>query len=124
MRPNSAIHSHLGRGTLNTVVPMIDQLSIIDNPEKRTRIIQRCYKNVFFSRYLEMYAPDYETVRTRCQELFILLRPYLKELNLKYRIIFSTFTAFPQLYRWWRIITDPTLLDYEKKQKSNNRPMK
>lgn len=121
MRPDSAIHVHLGLGSLNTIAPMLEQLAKIDNPEKRSRIIQRCYKNVLYPRYLEMYKPNYEIVRTRCKELFTLLRPYLKELNLKNRIVFSMFTTFPQLYRWWRIVTDPTLLDYEKKQKANNK---
>lgn len=121
MRPDSAIHVNLGRRSLNTIVPMIEQLATINNPEKRMQIIQRCYKNVLYPRYLEMYTPDYETVLIKCQELFTLLKPHLKELNLKDRTVFSMFTAFPQLYRWWRIITDPTLLDYEKKQKANNR---
>ncbi len=116
MRPDSAIHS-MGRSTLNSIEPLINRLQKVDAQEKRRRIIQRCYKNVFYPRYLEMYKSDYDEVRSRCTNCLRLLKPYLHELNIRDQILFGLFSASPMCYRFWRIIDDPTLLDWEKEQK-------
>ncbi len=117
MRPDSAIHNNMGRGTLNSVEPILQRLQGIDDKEKRSRVIRRCYKNVLYARYLEMFAPDYGPVKQRCGELLRILRPYRKELDMKNRVIYGVLAASPQAYRLWRIRQDPTLLDYEKNQK-------
>ena len=117
MRPDSAVHNNMGRGTLNSIEPLIDRLQRINDPEKRERVIQRCYKNIFYPRYLEMYSRDYDVVKTKCKHLLCLLRPYLRELSLSKRMLFGVFAISPTCYRLWRIINDPTMLDWEKHQK-------
>ena len=118
MRSGSAVHKNMGRGTLNSIEPLIDRLQKIDDPEKRRRIIQRCYKNVFYPRYLEMYAYDYGEVKAKCKNLLRLLRPYLRELSLHKQVLYGVFAISPMCYRLWRIIDDPTMLDWEKHQKA------
>ena len=117
MRPDSAIHNNMGRGTLNSVEPILQRLQGIEDTEKRSRIIRRCYKNVLYPRYLEMFAPDYAAVKERCLQLLHTLKPYRRELDLKNRLIYGILAACPQVYRLLRILQDPTLLEFEKNQK-------
>lgn len=117
MRSDSAIHKNMGRGTLNSIEPLIDRLQKIDDPEKRRRIIQRCYKNIFYPRYLEMYTHDYDEVKARCKKLLRLLRPYLRELSFQKQVLYGIFAMSPMCYRLWRVIDDPTMIDWEKHQR-------
>ncbi len=121
MRPDSAIHTHFGRGTFNSIGPLLERLEKIQDPEKRRRIISRCYKYVLSARYGEMYTNDYADVLKKCRELFSQLKKYLPELNVKDRMVMRAFSAFPSLYRAWRIHDDPTLLQFEKNKKRGSR---
>ena len=122
MRPDSAIHNNMGRGTLNSIEPILQSLQGIGDSEKRRRVIKRCYKNVLYPRYLEMFAPDYAIVKDRCQSLLRMLKPYRRELDMKDRVIFSVLAASPQAYRLWRILQDPTMIAFEKDQKRKSDP--
>lgn len=117
MRSDSAVHSHMGRGALNPVGPLLDRLERIDDAEKRRRIILRCYKYVLAARYGEMFTADYADVQKRCRQLIRRLAGYLPELALRDRCIMRAFCAFPALYRAWRIHDDPSLLQFEKNKK-------
>ena len=121
MRPDSAIHSHLGRGALNSIGPLLERLEKIDDPAKRGRIITRCYKYVLSARYGEMFSDDYADVKHKCRELLQKLAPYSSELPTKQRLIFRSLAASPLLYRTWRIMDDPTLLAYEKRLRQERR---
>ena len=124
MRPDSAIHTHMGRGAFNSIIPLLQRLQRIEDPEKRKRIISRCYKYVFSARYGERYADDYAMVKRQCKELFGKLSGYLHELDRKDRIVYGAFVKSPSLYRLWRISDDPTLLTYEKNQREIRRTQK
>ena len=121
MRPDSAIHNNMGRGTLNSVEPILQRLQGVDDLEKRRRVIKRCYKNVLYPRYMEMFTPDYAVVKARCQSLFRILRPYKRELDVKNRLLYGLLSVCPQAYRMWRILEDPTLLVFERLQKQKLR---
>ena len=121
MRPDSAIHTHMGRGTFNSIGPLLERLETIEDTNKRQRIISRCYKYVLSARYGEMYTDDYSVVKSRCNELFNQLSGYLSELDKKERVIMSILTKCPLLYRAWRICDDPTLLLFEKTQRKLRR---
>lgn len=117
MREGSAISDHMGRAASRSVEPIVNALSTVSDPEKRARIIVRCYKTVFFARYLEMFSSDYKTIEGKCRELLNLLKPYRKELTYKKRIIYGALAEYPILYRIWRVYNDPSLLKYERNQK-------
>ena len=121
MRPDSAVHSHNGRGTLNGVRPLLHNLVNIDNKSRRERIISRCYKFVLSARYGEMYSDDYTEIKKKCKILFTELSPFLHELGIKERLIISALAKSPMLYRLWRIVDDPSLIQYEKNQKKLKR---
>ena len=117
MRPDSAIHSHQGRGQLNAAEALLSKLNGIDDAERQNRITSRCLKYIFSARYGEMFSNDYSDVKTRCKKLLKQLSPYISKLGAKNQIIMRTLAASPLLYRAWRISDDHTLIEYEKKQK-------
>lgn len=117
MRPDSAIHSHFGRGTFNSIGPLLERLDKIEDSEKRKRIIKRCYKYVLSARYGELFTEDYPDVLRECKQLFKQLHPYLRELERKDRMLYQILCTFPSLYRAWRIHDDPSLLSFEREKK-------
>lgn len=121
MRPDSAIHSHMGRRVINSINPLLDYLKKIDDIEKRRRIILRCYKDVFSARYGEMYSDDFKNVNASCRGIIKDISKYNSDLELKDQIIMRSFCTFPMLYRVLRIADDPTLLQFEKNQRKKRR---
>lgn len=117
MRPDSAIHTHLGRGLLNSIDPFLEKLTGINDSEKRKRIIMRCYKSIFSARYGEMYTDDYSIVKNQCEMYLKKLSFYYRELDLKNKIIIYLLRKSPFIYRLFRILNDPSLIEYEKNQK-------
>lgn len=117
MRPDSAIHAPMGQGLLKSAETLYEQIGGIHDPEKRIRIIKRCYKYTFSVRYSEMFSADYGAVKKQCRNLIKRLTLYLPELSIKDRAIMWVFSKFPAVYRAWRILGDPTLLNYERNSK-------
>ena len=118
VRPESAIHSHMGRHTLNAVEPMLDQLKNVMDEAKRKRIIERCYKYVWSARYSEMFASDFDMVNQKCKKLLRQIGQYRNELNWKSRVMCETLSRCPFLYRCFRIMNDPSLLADEKRKRN------
>ena len=117
MRSDSTIHTNMGRPVLNATEIIVNYLNKIDDAGKRKRIIIRCYKNIFSARYHEMYAGDYTYIKKRCRKIFRQLALYLPELNVKDRLLMRILSVSPQLYRAFRILNDPSLIEYEKRKK-------
>lgn len=117
MRGDSATHMRQGPDVLNAVQVLSDQLKCTQDPEKRVRIIKRCYKSLISTRYSEMYSVDYGDIKKKSKELIKKMAVYLPELKLKDRLILWGFSMFPSIYRVWRILGDPSLLKYERECK-------
>lgn len=121
IRPDSAVHSHRGRGNLNAVEPLLKLLNTVENISKRRRIIMRCYKYIFAARYGEMYEDDYPEVKRQCNNLLRECSYYLPELGMKDRTVMRLLSVSPGLYRAWRLKDDPSLIRYEKMQRGKRR---
>lgn len=120
MRNDSAVHQNTGRQSLVYTECMLPILENENNPEKRADIVKRCYNILFSSRYSEMYSVDYSDIEKIINLELAKVRKYHRYLSLKDRIIYRVLADNAFLYRAWRIIDDPTLLDYEKKLKNKH----
>ena len=118
MRPESIIHKNMGRHTLNAVEPMLSCLQNLTDEFRRKRVIERCYKNVWSARYSEMFSPDYATFNQRCNKLLECIENYKDELDWTHRVVCRAFSRHPFLYRAFRIINDPSLLEDEKRKQN------
>lgn len=117
LRPGSASNSPMGRGILDAIPVLLGYLKKLDGTERRERIINRCYKCVLSARYSEMFSIDYRVTKKKCKELLNRLEIYSPELKAGDRLVMWGFAKFPPIYRAWRIMSDPSLLKYERKCK-------
>ena len=124
MRDDSAIHDEMSRRFLSSTEAIIGFLKDVPETEKRQKVIIRCYKMLLSVRYLEMYSADYSTIKMKCKSLFALLDPYLVELNFKEKVKYRILKDFPLLYRQWRIMGDPSLIQYEKEKRKKRQSIR
>lgn len=124
LRPGSASNSPMGRGILDAIPVLLGYLKKLDGTERRERIINRCYKCVLSARYSEMFSIDYRVTQKKCKELLNRLEIYCPELKAGDRLVMWGFAKFPPIYRAWRIMSDPSLLKYERKCKRSRNELK
>lgn len=89
--------------------------SLQDGLKKRI-YLSESIKQTLAYRYSEMYNPSNE-VHEECKRLLRQCRNKLmSETHLpeRMKIVFAVFILFPGLYRYWRIMDDPTLIKWEK----------
>ncbi len=123
-RPGSVSNSPMGQGILDAVSVLVGYLKNLDGAERRERIIMRCYKSVLSARYSEMFSLNYGDTLKKCKELLKQLEIYLPELNVEDRLVVWGLVKFPPIYRAWRILGDPSLLNYERKRKKARNALK
>ena len=114
-RPDSAVHAPMSEGLLNTAQALFAHIGRIQASKDRARVIKRCYKYTLSVRYLEMLSKDYGRIEKECRELIRQLAVYLPELAVRDRLIMWVMSTSPAIYRVWRLLGDPTLLEYERK---------
>ncbi len=124
IRPGSASNSPMGRGILDATSVLLAHLKTLDDAERRERIIKRCYKCVLSARYSEMFSRDYGETQKKCKDMLKQLERYLPELKAKDRLLMKGFAEFPAIYRAWRILGDPSLLNYERSRKKARNVLK
>lgn len=85
---------------------------------RRALVLEQTLRTILSARYLSRYEKDRCKDRyNECDQLLrYALKEYKKEGTRQY-YLYSAFAFFPGLYRAFRIITDPTLLQWEKDQK-------
>ena len=124
MRPGSASNSPMGPRILDATSVLLEHLKTLDDAERRERIIKRCYKCVLSARYSEMFSRDYGETQKKCKDMLKQLERYLPELKAKDWLLMKGFAEFPAIYRAWRILGDPSLLNYERSRKKARNVLK
>lgn len=117
-RPGSLIRSFSG-GDLMPVVKGLSESISRCNSNLITVPAIETIKFGLAARYLSMFEPNYEDVKLTCSSYFSLALKSVKG-NISKREYFkySQFVRFPFLYRGFRLLTDRTMLDWEKNQKA------
>lgn len=85
-------------------------------------ILDEILWSMFSYRYLAKFLPDQRRVRKHCRELYMTCKSRWSPLfPLKEKIQYSILYHCPFVYRLFRIITDPTMLDWERAEKKRQR---
>ena len=122
-------------GSLVHTLPHRERIKVSDFFEKhiddieseygKQIVIHEILRSMFSYRYLEMFAKDKRTVRRHCKELYWQCKSsWTSLLSLSERTKYVCLYHFPFIYRVFRIINDPTMLEWERrerKRKHNNR---
>ena len=85
-------------------------------------LLHEVIRNVSAYRYLQMFVPDQTEVKATCRELYTFCRKRWNGIfSRKEKVKYSTLYHCPAFYRLFRIITDPTMLDWERAEKKRQR---
>lgn len=119
MRDDSAIHTFKG----DVLLPVAKEFYKLCESSKsfplKRYFMNSCLNVAFSARYLSMFRPQFKEYNISCD---CFLHDCLSEMDkLSYGILekvrYSLFIKFPSLYRWFRIATDRTMLEWEKKER-------
>lgn len=121
-RANSAVHNFEGQDLLPYPRECIALLSSCNDENKKSFLANIIFTNTLSTRYLSKFDTDFSETEKICKDL---LKETWKIVNkdniiLKKKFLFKTFSSFPSLYRLFRILTDRTLLKWEKQQKNKS----
>lgn len=85
-------------------------------------ILQEILRTLLAYRYLEMFSPEKQDVQKVCKELYTFCTDkWCGVVGVAERIQYQLLYHVPALYRLYRIITDPTMLDWERAEKKRQR---
>lgn len=121
-RPNSLVHtlSHLDR--IKVCDYFARHINDIESESGKRIVIHEILRSMFSYRYLAMFMPDHKAVQTHCKELYVICKSSWGSLlsckeKQKYRLIYYC----PFIYRVFRVMTDHTMLDWERSEKKRQR---
>lgn len=122
-RDNSTVHNFEGKDLLLYSRECIALLSSCNDENKKSFLTNTIFTNTFSARYLSNFDTDFSETEKICRDLLNETWRIVKKdkIKLKRKFIFRLFSAFPSLYRLFRIATDRTMLDWEKAQKKKNK---
>lgn len=125
-RDNSAVHNFEGKDLLPYSRVCIALLSSCNDENKKSFLANIIFTNTLSARYLSKFDSDFTATNRICKDLLSETWKIVKKdkIKLKRKFIFQLFSAFPSLYRLFRIVTDRTLLKWEKQQKNKRRSIK
>ncbi len=120
MHPESAIHQKdNGLRILDATLCVLTLLKEKGIDQKD--LILWCYKNVLSGRYSASLNTEYSLVAGKCRKIWKLLGTLKEKPPFPDRLILEVMYRFPFVYRLFRIIDDPTLLQWEKERKKEKK---
>lgn len=125
-RDNSTVHNFEGKDLLPYSRECIALLSSCNDENKKTFLANIIFTNTFSARYLSKFDSDFSKTNRICKDLLKETWKIVKKDKIKFKcvFVFKLFSTFPSLYRLFRIATDRTMLDWEKRQKNKRRSIK
>ena len=118
MRNNSAVHILPHDKILDLGKWYLKSINEVKSKTGKKIFIEEAYKAVFAARYLSMFKSYKGKVHKECKSKLNDLSKMSKELQIKINMEYKLFSKFPSLYRLYRIITDKTMIEWEKKEKA------
>ena len=121
-RENSLVHCFAGKDLLLFSKECINLLNSSCEKNKKIFMTNIIFNNTFSARYLSKFDTDFPEIDSVCGDLLSKTWKIVKKENIKFKrkFIYKLFSKFPSIYRLYRIVTDRTLLDWEKTQKAKN----
>lgn len=103
----------------------MDNFNEITGVQEKNVVLHEIARNIASYRYLQMFSPNQAEIRTDCQELHVFCRMHWgRVFPLRDKIKYSIFYHCPGLYRLFRIVTDPTMLDWERAERKRQQERK
>lgn len=121
-RSDSALstNSH-ATGQLEAASEFLDHAEKMKTEEAKAFLIERAFKAALLFRYLEMFSDGYKTKKKDANKVLkraVEMCRQNKVFDFKKKEFYIASVRIPALYRLYRIVTDPTMIAWEKDQKS------
>ena len=96
-----------------------ENYSLFSISERGTNVIlHEILRTLLAYRYLEMFSPEKQNVQKVCKELYAFCADkWHGVMRLEKQVQYQLLYYIPALYRLYRIINDPTMLDWERAEK-------
>lgn len=113
MRPGPMVHTY---GT--KLLPPARVMFNLMRKTKRLATLEQTYSMLLSCRYMNMFQSYAREIRLETNEM---LRACEKQAKFvmpsRKRVVYHVFVRFPVTYRFWRILLDRTLIEYERSEK-------
>lgn len=98
---------------------LAENYSLFSISERGTSVIlQEILRTLLAYRYLEMFSPEKQNVQKVCKELYMFcVNKWHGVMRVEEQVQYQLLYHIPALYRLYRIITDPTMLNWERAEK-------
>lgn len=118
-RSGSIIHTDTGLDFMKFSFIFLDRSEKSGDKRSVEIFLNEAFKNTLSVRYSVMFEKD-KTIKAEAKQLIkrcLKTESQKKPFSFKKSIMYRLFAYFPFTYRLFRIINDPTLIQWEKKQK-------
>lgn len=121
-RENSIVHTVSHANKMDVSFFFIEHYDEIKDADQYGVVLHKILRNMLSYRYLMTFSGNRRTIRKTCKAAFDFCKenwnaPFSAKEKLKYLILYGC----PFVYRLFRIVTDPTMLDWERAEKKRQR---
>lgn len=121
-RENSIVHTVSHAGKINVALFFVEHYNEIKNNDKYGVVLHEILRVMLSYRYLLSFSGDRKTVHGTCKSIYSFCKenwgePFSVKDKMKYTVLYYC----PFIYRLFRIVTDPTMLDWERAEKKRRR---
>ena len=121
-REDSIVHTVSHAGKIDVALFFVEQYGAIKDTDKYGIVLHEILKNMLTYRYLMSFSNDQDSIKKTCRSLYGFCKEnWSKSLPVKEKMKYSILYYCPFVYRLFRIITDPTMLDWERAEKKRQR---
>lgn len=124
-RENSVVHTVSHAEKIKVSLFLKEQFHSFPGQEGKKLALHEIMRTMLAYRYLKMYEPNQAEIHMCCKGLYLFCVDFWRGVlsrkeQIKYRILYYC----PVIYRLFRIVTDPTMLDWECAEKKRRRKQK
>lgn len=117
-REDSIVHTVPHAGKIDVALFFVEQYTAIKDTDKYGIVLHEILRNMLAYRYLMSFSDDQESIRKTCGSIYTFCkRNWVSSFPVKEKMKYSILYYCPFVYRLFRIITDPTMLDWERIEK-------
>lgn len=124
-REGSLVHTVSHAEKIKVSSFLVENFPLFVGRQGKAVVLHEIIRTLLTYRYLEMYCPNQAVVKRLCKDLYIFCKEsWAGILPLRDRIKYCILYHVPALYRLFRILTDPTMLDWERAEKKRQQEQK
>ena len=117
-REDSIVHTVSHADKIDVALFFVEQYDAIKNTDKYGIVLHEILRNMLTYRYLTSFSGDQNSIRKACRSIYDFCKEnWAGSFSAKEKVKYSILYYCPFVYRLFRIITDPTMLDWERAEK-------